>query len=372
MAEHTQIHRRRTPPALVFPTEAGKPPPDVTEVAPGVLWIQMPVPFSVKAVNLWALREGQGWAVVDTGVCNAETERAWQQLLAPQGPLGGAALTRVLVSHLHPDHIGMAGWLTQRFDCPLWMCTEEYLAARLHQAEATQPVSQGNLDFLRRAGWSADDIEAHRSTFADHGALIHPVPSAHVRLQDGQRLVIGGHEWQVFVAAGHTLAHATFHCAALKLYITGDQILPRISPNVSVTALEPQADSLGRWLASLRQIRREVPNDVLVLPSHNEPFHGLHAQIDHLLTGHAQSLERLWLSLARPQRVVDTFAALFARPVGPNAHTRLLATGESLAHLNHLLLHQHATRDIDADGVAWYRQTPRRPRDFHDIQDGTP
>jgi len=175
-------------------------------------------------------------------------------------------------------------------------------------------------------------------------------------LRDAEEVVIGANTWRVIVGSGHSPEHACLYCSALKVLISGDQILPRISSNVSVHPTEPDADPMSNWLDSLAKLKREVPDDVLVLPAHNECFRGLHARIDALARGQETSLRRLRRSLAEPKRVVDVFGALFARPIGDGDVPLLgMATGEAIACLNHLIQRGEATRSFDVDGVAWYR-----------------
>ena len=325
------------------------------EIAPGVLWIRMPMPFNLDHVNVWALHDTDGWAIVDTGLQTLDTTTAWRNLLAASGPLGGHEVTRVLVTHMHPDHVGTAGWMTRRFDCRLWMTRLEYLNCRVLTGDTVREAPEDGVRFYRSAGWTPDDIESYRARFGNFGKMIHPLPDSYRRLHDGERIGIGEHEWRVVVGTGHSPEHACLYCPDLKLLISGDQVLPRISSNVSVFPTEPEANPLAEWLASLAKIEREVPDDVLVMPAHNEPFRGLHARLDHLLSGHERALERLRECLDEPRRAVDVFGALFSRDIGGDAHLLSLATGESLAHLNYLVSRGEASVARTPDGVARYR-----------------
>ena len=345
--------------ALSYPS--GPPPAagEAREIAPGVMWMRMPMPFTLDHINLWAIRDGDeattGWAIVDTGVKTVETVTAWRSLLAESGPLGGARVSRVLVTHMHPDHIGMAGWLTRRYDCRLWMSRLEYLNCRVLTADTGREAPEDGVRFYRQAGWTDDDIENYRARFGGFGKMIHPLPDSFRRLDDGDSLQIGGREWRVVIGRGHSPEHACFYCPESKLLISGDQVLPKISSNVSVFPTEPDADPLDDWIASIAKIKQEVPDDVLVLPAHNEPFRGLHARLDHLAGGHERGLDRLRESLAEPKRVVDVFGALFARPITSEPHLLSLATGEAAAHINHLLRRGEAVVDRIEGGAAWYR-----------------
>lgn len=324
-----------------------------TEVAPGVRWIRLPMPFRLDHINVWALDDGEGWALVDTGLNTEATVKAWQALLA-DGPMA-RPLTNVYVTHMHPDHVGLAGWFTRRAGVPLWITRLEYLSCRSAVADMGREAPADGVKFYRRAGWSPAAIDGYRSRFGGFGKQIHALPDSFRRLQDGDEVRIGAHTWRVLVGTGHSPEHACLHCPQLKLLISGDQVLPRISSNVSVHPMEPEADPMADWYASLAKLKAQVPDDVLVLPAHNDCFRGLHARLDALARGQDKALERLRRSLREPRRIVDAFGALFARPIDEGDAALLsLATGESVACMNHLIARGEVRREIDADGVGWY------------------
>lgn len=250
----------------------------------------------------------------------------------------------------------MAGWLTRKFGVRLWMTRLEYLSCRVMVSDTGREAPDDAIAFYRRAGWSEVAIETYRARFGNFGKHIHALPDSFRRLRDGDTLRIGSHAWRVIVGTGHSPEHACLYCADLGVLISGDQVLPRISSNVSVYPTEPDADPMADWLASLDKLKREVPDDVLVLPSHNECFRGLHARIDALRQGQERSLERLRHALKEPKRAVDVFVSLFARSIAEsNAPLLGMATGESVACLNYLLHHGDIDCEADRDGVAWYR-----------------
>lgn len=318
----------------------------------GVMWLRMPLYASLKWINVWALADGDGWALVDTGLNSPETLHAWSAAFA--GPMAGRPVTRVLVTHMHPDHCGMAGWLAERFKVALWMSQLEYLTCRLMAADTGRAPPSAGVGFYHAAGWDPSEIDVYKAKFGGFGRMIHALPDAYRRLQDHERLKIGDHEWHVVMGNGHSPEHACLHCPDLKLFISGDQVLPRITSNVSVYPTEPEADPLSDWLNSLARIKTRVPDDVLVLPAHNSPFVGLHARIDELIQSHIDGLGRLEALLSQPRRAIDVFPALFKRAITSEALG--MATGEATAHLNYLLRAGRATRTIDASGVRWWRR----------------
>lgn len=335
---------------LVYPF-AGRPAAgEAIEVAPGVLWMRLAMPMALDHINVYALRDGDGWTLVDTGLNLPATRAEWEALLA--GPLEGRSVTRVICTHMHPDHIGLAGWLCDRFGAALTMTRLEYVMARMLLADTGRPAPESGAVFYRAAGWSGEQLESYRREFGQFGRAVAPMPAGYVRMREGDRLSIGDADWRVVVGEGHSPEHACLWREADDVVLGGDQILPKISSNVSVWPTEPDADPLGDWLASLERMKTVFPDEVLVLPSHGEPFRGAQARLDALLRGHRTALRRLERALRSPKRAVDVFPALFARPVGDGV--RGMATGESLAHLNYLLRQGRVERVRDADGVDWW------------------
>jgi glyoxylase-like metal-dependent hydrolase (beta-lactamase superfamily II) len=338
-------------PTLVYPLETTPEYGETVEICPGVHWLRMPMAGALPFINLWALRDEGGWALVDTGLRTDLTSQGWRKVVA--GPLGRGPITRLFVTHLHPDHIGLAGWITRKFGCRLWTSRLEYLQCRFLADDTGRDAPQDAIDFYRAAGWDEEPIEDYKARFGGFGKMIYQLPDSYRRVRDDEELKIGDHVWRVVVGSGHSPEHVCLYCPDLKLLISGDQVLPRISSNVSVFPTEPDGDPLRDWLESLARIKAKVPDDVLVLPAHNDPFIGLHARLDHLIAGHERGLTRLYERIREPKRAVDVFGSLFARKIGNDLIG--MATGEALAHLNCLIGRGLATRTRDADGVDWYR-----------------
>lgn len=343
-------------PKLTYPFEHAPKLGEAVDIAPGVKWLRMPLGGALAWINVWAIADRTpdgtwGWAIVDTGISGLETRNAWRTAL--KGPLEGKPVTRVFVTHMHPDHIGMAGYLTRKFGARLWITRLEYITCRSLAADTGREAPEDAVTFFRGAGWDEEALEAYKAKFGGFGRGLYALPDSFRRISDGEEIRIGDHVWRVVVGSGHSPEHGSLYCPDLKLMISGDQVLPKISSNVSVFPTEPDGDPLTDWLTSLTRIKDRVPDDVLVLPAHNDPFHGLHARIDHLVGGHERGLTRLRALIAEPKRVVDVFHVLFRRKIDENLLG--LATGESLAHLNCLIARGEAVRERDADGVDWYR-----------------
>jgi glyoxylase-like metal-dependent hydrolase (beta-lactamase superfamily II) len=348
---------------LEYPCGEAPAAGEIREIQPGLLWLRMPLPFALNHINLWAIADhnegGPGWAVVDTGTQTPEAIAAWRTLIAPDGPLAstpqGARLTKVICTHMHPDHVGMAGWLTRKFDCRLWMTRLEYLTCRTLVADTGREAPADAIRFFQQHGWHDEAIDLYRARFGGFGRYIHPLPDSYRRLADGESLTIGGETWRVVIGRGHSPEHASLLCESRGVIVSGDQILPHISSNVSVHPTEPEADPLGEWLDSIAMLRGMLDPNVLVLPAHGPPFKGVHNRLDRLANGHNDGLKRVRARLDEPKRAIDLFGALFARPIDDPDMLLGLATGESIAHLNYLVARGEVVTELGADGIRRYR-----------------
>ena len=337
---------------LTYPFGAAAPAiGDTLMVADGVRWVRLGVPGSLKHINCWLIDDDGGVALVDTGMNLDETRQTWKTLFKG-GPLEGVRVTRVIGTHMHPDHIGLAGWMCAHHGCGLEMTRGEWLTARMLAADARDAVPDEMIAFWTGAGWDDEALERGRSRgWSGFRRIITPLPLGYKRLADGDLVTIGKRRWRVVTGSGHSPEHACLLDAERGLLIAGDQVLPRISSNVSLGVTEPEADPLGEWLASIRKLKG-LPADLLVLPSHGDAFMGLHTRLDALDREHRDRLDELEVFLAEPRRAVDCFGRLFRRAIGPELLG--MATGEALAHLRRLEVEGRVVRET-VGGVWWWR-----------------
>jgi glyoxylase-like metal-dependent hydrolase (beta-lactamase superfamily II) len=332
----------------------------VIELAPGVLWLRMGLPFALNHINLWLLEDDfdtdagpiHGWTIVDCGIANEATRGAWEQIFASH--LRGLPVVRVIATHCHPDHVGLSDWLCQRWQAPLWMTTGEYCFARMMHAglpgvDGTAAGPHFARHGLREAGMAAQIGE--RKNY--YTSLVPQVPLAYIRMQDGQTIDIGGHDWRIITGFGHSPEHASLYCASRGLLISGDMVLPRISTNVSVFAIEPEANPVQLFLDSLKKYA-DLPADTLILPSHGKPFRGLHIRIGQLVDHHAARLDEVMSACVEPQSAIDIVPIMFPRPL--DAHQLHFAIGEALAHLHYLWFARKLRRNIDVDGIVRFQR----------------
>ena len=322
------------------------------DVAPGIKWIRMGLPFALNHINLWLLRDEQngvqGWSVVDTCIHHDEAKAQWEAIFANE--LGGLPILRVIATHMHPDHIGLAHWLCQRWNAPLWISGMDYQVARLGCMGPTAFGGDRAARFFALHGLNQPEvmvgIKARDNYFP---SLVPSVPEQYCRMLDGGTVRIGQHQWRCISGYGHAPEHIALYCEDLKVLLGGDMMLPRISTNVSVYEAEPEANALALFLQSIDKFK-SLTVDTLVLPSHGKPFTGLHERIEQLHAHHRDRLaEVMEACRSQPQSAADVIPVLFRRPM--DLHQTTFAIGEAIAHLHALWFDGKLTRSLGSDGV---------------------
>ncbi|HXX86126.1 MAG TPA: MBL fold metallo-hydrolase [Casimicrobiaceae bacterium] len=335
------------PPLLSFPFSSPPRPGEAREVAPGVLWLRMPLPFALDHINLWLLADGDGWTQIDCGYGNPATRALWEEHFAVT--LSGRRLLRVIATHFHPDHLGNGAWLTQRFGCPLVMPQAEFLTAHAISGEHSGYPVAAFVALFRGHGLEPEHGAALEARGNQYRRGVPELPSVYQRLMPGAEVAIGEFRWRVLNGYGHSPEHAALFCERLGVCISGDMLLPTISTNISVPPVEPDADPLARFLDSLSAFAG-LPPETRILPSHGLPFVGAGLRVDQLRAHHAARLAELEAA-ANPSAVTaaDVVPVLFRREL--DIQQRFFAMGEAIAHLNHLWRAGRLTRTTAADGT---------------------
>ena len=342
------------PSSLVYPHAQPPAPGQLTEIAPGVMWLRLPLPYRLDHVNIYLIQDGDGWATIDTGLGTDECRAAWEAALA--GPLAGQPLTRMIVTHFHPDHVGLAGWLAERFGLRLSMPRPEYLYSMALQHAPGDLGAEMHRPFYLRHGLAPEITELVLSRGHEYLSRTTGVPVTYHRIQHGDVMQIGKRKFEILTGGGHALEQAMLHQREDRLFFAADQVIARISPNVSVHAMEPDLDALGIYLTSLRALRQTVPADVLVLPGHGLPFYGLHTRIDELIEHHGLRCGEIAVACrGRALSVAQILPFVFQRVL--DEHQTSFAFGEVLAHVNHMLGRGELVLETDNIGTDRYRTT---------------
>lgn len=337
---------------LNYPLGNPPAPGEVMEVVPGLHWLHMPLPLALDHINLWLLEDGDGWTVVDSGFGTRESKDVWERVFRED--MGGRPLKRVVITHYHPDHIGLARWLSERFDVEVWMSRGEYDQAHLYMSMSDDEMTGNTATLFQRHGLSDDYAAIMKKRGNTYRKAVDGLPAAFNPLGEGDVITIGDRQWRVIIGRGHCPEHVCLYCREDGLLISGDQVLPRITSNISASPALPFSDPLAEFLDSLDKLD-QLPADVRVMPSHGKVFEGLHPRIDYLRTHHRERLDALVEYCDEPRTAYDCLPVLFSREL--DAHAMLFAMGESIAHLLHLEATGRVVRQTsDGDGIIRYQR----------------
>lgn len=332
-----------------YPHDTPPPEGETLEIAPGIHWIRLPLPMKLDHVNCYALDDGNSWTIVDTGFSSRKGRAIWDRLLA--GPLAGKPVSRVIATHHHPDHVGLAGWFIAR-GAELLMPRTPWLLTRMLTLDEQPTYSPESIRFYTRAGMDADVLTTRLTerpfNFAD---CVHPLPLGFTRLTEGQSITMAGRPWTVRMGDGHAPEHATFWTDDIVL--GGDQLLPSISANLGVYPTEPEADPVADWLAACDRLAPFATDTQLILPGHKLPFTGLPKRMQQYTENHHSALDRLRAHLTTPHSAAQCFLPLFKRDISGGEYG--LALVEAMAHVNHLWLAGEASRTLSSDGAYMFQ-----------------
>jgi glyoxylase-like metal-dependent hydrolase (beta-lactamase superfamily II) len=334
--------------SLQYPFPEVPAPGTTREVAPGIHWLSMPLPFALDHINLWLLDEGDGWTIVDTGIGNPGTQALWEKILS------GRKIKRVLLTHYHPDHAGNAAWLCERHGVEMWTTQGEYLTAHAVRASSAGYTTDAVVKVFRRNGLDEERCGRLSATRGNnrYAELVPDFPHVYRRIIEGDRVRIGARDWAAIIGHGHAPEHLSLFCGELNTVIAGDMLLSTISTNVSVWSIDPEGDPLRLFLESIERYRA-LPADVLVLPSHGKPFRGAHQRVRQLEEHHRARCDELLAFLKeKPASAAEALRVLFRRPL--DAHQTFFAMGEAIAHLHYLYYGGRARRVAGDDGIMRY------------------
>jgi len=337
---------------LSYPFDNRPNPGELFEVGPGIFWVRMPLPISLNHINLWMLEEQDGWTLVDTGMATEDTKALWEEIFSTH--LNSKPVKQVIVTHMHFDHLGLAGWLVEKWGATLCMSRTEYLSSRVIINEIKSDPPEATVAFFRAAGVEESILDEFKVRFNNRSDFVSPLPSHYKRLTDNQVLQIGSLQWTVIIVEGHSPEHICLHCKSLNIMIAGDQILPRISPNISVRPDEPGANPLHNFLRSCESLKNRLNKDVLILPSHGDPFYGVHLRLQDMINEHKKGLQDLLEFCSQPRSVAEVFPILFKSKI--NIGNMVIAVGEAVANLNYLVSSKELVVDLGSDGIARYKQ----------------
>jgi glyoxylase-like metal-dependent hydrolase (beta-lactamase superfamily II) len=345
------MHGSATDP-LVYPHPTTPQPGELTEVAPGILWLRLALPFQLNHVNIYLIEHDGGWAVVDTGIGDDKTKATWDAVL--NGPLKGKKITKLIITHSHPDHLGLASWLVERAKCPLVMSQTEYFNGMYFNSRRTEEQLADQAEFYRKHGIGEEGANALLGRGSNYLTRTTGLPPSYFRVRDGDTHKVGSRDFEVFTGGGHSLEQVMLLSRADKLFLSADQVLSKISPNVSVWSMEPESNALGHYIASLTRLKRDIPDDVLVLPGHGVPFFGVSIRIQQLIDHHAERCGMISVATRnKPLTASEMVPLIFHRPL--DAHQAGFATGEVIAHINYMISKGELVKETAADGVMRFK-----------------
>jgi glyoxylase-like metal-dependent hydrolase (beta-lactamase superfamily II) len=329
--------------------------PDPTapiEIAEGILWLRLPMPIALDHINLYLLDDGDSWVLIDTGLADPVSIEIWNTLL--KNHLSGRPIRKIIVTHFHPDHVGLAGWLLEKMDSEFWMTQIEWLSARQAYLNIDGISTKAMVDFYKRAGLDDQTVKIYEKTGNDYREMVTPIPPVYKRIEKTTTFIIGGRTWLPVFGSGHSPDHVSFYCKKDKIMLGGDMLLPRITPIIAVWWQEPDGDPLAGYLDFLDTLG-PIATDAMILPAHNRPYRELHTRVSDLISHHKERLETTYDACKTGASADFVMKSLFKREL--DAFQARFAIGETIAHINNLLITGELKKDIDENQVCIYNQS---------------
>ncbi|MFP6758630.1 MAG: MBL fold metallo-hydrolase [Alphaproteobacteria bacterium] len=342
----TASAKDREPDGPIYPFADPAPIGEPFTVAPGVEWLRMPLPFALDHINLWLVADGDGWTLIDSGLATDPIKAVWRELFATR--FSTAPARRLMLTHFHPDHVGLAGWLEAEYGVGLWTSNVSFMVTQLAWLDQGKDREAARLAHFTAHGVDPAAADAMLEVFRHYPRDVSRPPLGFTRIDDGERVRIGDHDWIAMNCEGHATGHLCFHCPTLGVLIAGDQVLPRITPNISAWEEQPDDDPIADFVASLKRLAA-LPEDSLVLLSHGLPYYGLRPRVAALINHHDERLTEIRGLCAAPRTAMSLLPKLF-RP-GLDPFQSALALGEVIAHLNWLTKRGQVVRETGPDGL---------------------
>jgi len=337
--------------ALDYPFSKRPPNGDVIEVFPNLYWLRMPLPIALNHINLWLLEGDKGWTIVDSGMSNDESKEIWVNLF--ERLFKGKTLEKLLITHMHLDHSGLAGWLSDYWKVDPYFTEKEYHETQILSKGLEKSQELIALDFYKSCGYDDASIKRYLERVNLRKTLVTPLNRGYKKIENKDTVFLGNTEWEIVIAKGHSPEHACLYSKENNIFICGDVLLPRITPNISVRPFHAETNPLFDWIKSLKEIKERIPDDALILPSHGYPYYGAHKRIDAIIEDHMNKIETLFAFCKEPKNVIEVFPALFVNEI--NENSLILAVGESLAHLNYLIGEDKMKMKKNNEGINYYQ-----------------
>ncbi len=339
----------KTNPRLNYPLETTPRAGGAVEIKTGIYWLRLPIPFELNHINVWLLEDGDGYTLIDTGISAKKTCAAWEQLFSDV--IKEKSIKRIIVTHFHPDHFGLTGWLSERTQAQYLTSKETVERVSFLLDSKNKDNIETRMEFYQHHEVSDIDFFEDFLKGSLYAAVVSGSPDTHTEIKEGEIITIGENDWRAIMTYGHAPGHINLYSESLNMLISGDQILPTITSNVSVHADKPEENPLDDYLKSFKKFE-SLPADTMVLPSHGKIFEGIHLRIEEIIEHHHETLEKVFGICEKAHSTAELVPKLFRRKLeGINT---VLAFGEALSHLNYLCGQQRLQRTLESGRYVYH------------------